>query len=232
MLRWIRLATKISIFASPIRISDQLITFRCAHSMALDAKKDYRKDIKTKLSALSEEDVAEQSSKAQDLLLSLRQYEDAKRLSVYLSMPKGEARTDKIVHDAFNQGKEVFVPYIHRPPTGPKIIDMLRLHSIEEFDGLRGDGWGIPSLPADSVDGRENAMGGTGLSTGENPPETDDGEGRKDAGTLDLIVMPGVAFDQGMNRLGHGAGFYDAYLSRFCADGTRKPFLGKWPFNR
>ena len=197
--------------------------------MASDAKKDYRKDIKAKLSALSAEEVANQSRRAQDLILSMQQYQDAKRISVYLAMPKGEARTDKIVHDAFSQGKEVFVPYIHRPPTGPKIIDMLRLDSIKEFEGLKGDGWGIPSLPANSVDVRENAMGGSGLSTGENPPETEDGEGRKDGGTLDIIVMPGVAFDQGMNRLGHGAGFYDAYLSRFCADGTRKPFLGTCP---
>ena len=195
--------------------------------MATDAKQDFRKNVKARLSALSEEEVAEQARKAQDLILQLRQYKEANRLSIYLSMPKGEAQTDRIVHDALEQGKTVFVPYIHRPPTGPKIIDMLRLNSFQEFEGLKRDGWGIPSLSSDSVDGRENAMGGKGLSTGENPPETEDGEGRKDGSTLDMIVMPGVAFDQGMNRLGHGAGFYDAYLSRFCADGTRKPYLGR-----
>jgi 5-formyltetrahydrofolate cyclo-ligase len=195
--------------------------------MAADAKKDFRKEIKTKLKALTEDQISEQSGKAQDLILGLKQYKDAQTLSVYLSMPKAEAQSNRIVHDALIQGKKVFVPYIHQPRTGPKIIDMLRLASVSEFEGLARDSWGIPSLPSDSVESRENAMGGKGLSSGENPPETEDGEGRKGDGTLDLIVMPGVAFDQGMNRLGHGRGFYDAYLSRFCADGTRKPYLGE-----
>ena len=196
--------------------------------MAADAKKDFRKEIKAKLSQLNEDEITAQSAKAQDLVLNLKQYKEAQTLSIYLSMPKSETQTSQIVHDALTQGKKVFVPYIHQPRTGPKIIDMLRLASVAEFDGLERDGWGIPSLAADSVDGRENAMGGRGLSSGENPPETEDGEGRKGKGTLDLVVLPGVAFDQGMNRLGHGRGFYDAYLSRFCSDGTRKPFLGEF----
>ena len=195
--------------------------------MADDAKKDFRKEIKIRLKQLSENEIVAQSRKAQDLILGLKEYQAAEALSVYLSMPKAEAQTNAIVQDALNNGKKVFIPYIHQPRTGPKIIDMLRLASISEFESLQRDSWGIPSLPADSVETRENAMGRKGLSTGDNPPETEDGEGRKGEGTMDLVVMPGVAFDQGMNRLGHGRGFYDAYLSRFCADGTRKPYLGE-----
>ena len=194
--------------------------------MAADAKKDFRKEIKSKLSQLSSDEITEQSLKAQNLVLGLKQYQTAQSLSIYLSMPKAEAQTDKIVHDALSQNKKVFIPYIHQPSTGPKIIDLLRLASTSEFENLERDSWGIPSLPSDSIESRENAMGGRGLSSGEMPPETKDGEGRKGEGTLDLVVLPGVAFDQGMNRLGHGRGFYDAYLSRFCADGTRKPYLG------
>jgi 5-formyltetrahydrofolate cyclo-ligase len=197
-----------------------------------DLKGDFRKQIKSKLSQLSKDEIASQSERAQNLILGLPQYQKANRLSIYLSMPSKELQTTALVTHALENDKKVFVPYIHHPPGSKrKVIDMLRLQSLSDFESSKRDSWGIPSLSAESVDQRENAMGGMGLGDGEMLEPTEDGEGRKGGGngegTLDLVVMPGVAFDEGMNRLGHGGGFYDTFLARFCSDGTRKPYLGK-----
>ncbi|CAK4031997.1 Hypothetical predicted protein [Lecanosticta acicola] len=191
-----------------------------------EAKKQLRSDIKERLSGISEASVTEQSRKAQDIVRKLPQYQEASRVGIYLSMPKAEAQTDLLVRDALQTGKAVFVPHIYavgseRPKR--KVMDMLRLASLDEYDGLERDAWEIPKLSREGRESRENAMGGLGLSL-----NTEDGSSKEIEGAsgLDLIVVPGVAFDPQMNRTGHGAAFYDTFLTRFCeGDKRRKPHL-------
>jgi 5-formyltetrahydrofolate cyclo-ligase len=201
---------------------------------AQSAKKALRKEIKSRLSALNAEDIAKQSEQAQKVVLGLDQYKRAKSLSIYLSMPASEAQTRLLVRDALRAGKKVFVPFLYAPTTqhnpasgNPrKVMDMLRLDSEGEYDGLSKDAWGIPSLTADSVEDRDNAMGGKGLTLMGDKSALDESEGN--AGGLDMVIVPAVAFDAQMNRLGHGAGFYDAFFTRFCSGGKRpKPYLGE-----
>jgi 5-formyltetrahydrofolate cyclo-ligase len=159
----------------------------------------------------------------------LRQYRDAKRISVYLSMPSGEIQTDEIVRHALSAGKDVFVPYLHRneqaeAPSGEsasgvpkKVMDMVRLRGVGDYEGLERDAWGIPTVT--EVEGRERVLGGSGEGGGE---------GR--IVSLDLMLMPGVAFEvEGVEggkvrRLGHGKGFYDYFLHRYRSfdKGTEK----------
>lgn len=146
------------------------------------------------------------------------EYQAARRISVYLSMPGGEISTSDIVRNALGNGKKVFIPYTYTldtPDQGqPKsIMDMLELHSMTDFDSLKPDKWGIPTPSTESISSRANCFGGTGVTNGKT-------NGIKDG--LDLIVMPGMAFDAQFGRLGHGKGFYDFFLTR-CHHESRMP---------
>jgi len=191
-------------------------------------KKELRQRIKLVLSELSQESITSQTSNAVETLLSMPEYKAAKRISIYLSMPSGEISTSGIVQDALTQGKKVFIPYTYKmsnPKEGqPKsIMDMLELTSMIDFANLKPDNWGIPSLDKDSISQRNNSFGGKGTTDG-----TLEGLDEAESG-LDLIVMPGMAFDPSFGRLGHGKGFYDFFLERCHRHSTetaaRKPFL-------
>jgi 5-formyltetrahydrofolate cyclo-ligase len=213
------------------------IPFHTTMATGQQLKAQLRTRIKDSLAHVTATSVESQSIAAQNVILSMPEYFRAKRVGIYLCMPTSEAQTYALVRDAFKHDKAVFVPYIHaevktderdpdgqanataKPPKKKKVMSMLRLNSLHEYENLESDSWGIPTLPKSDLDGRENAKGGKGLA-GESSSEG--------SGGLDLIVMPGVAFDHQMNRTGHGAGYYDKFLSDFCKDQNRKkPLLGK-----
>lgn len=206
------------------------------HSNMAAAKKDLRKKMRDILRTMPNESLAAQSTTACATLLALPEYRKASRIAVFLSMPSGELSTTNIVQDALKTGKEVFIPYIHlveTPASSPKktsIMDMLSLASREEFEQLVPDTWGIPSLQTSQIPGRRNCFGGLGVSMQSATVATN-------RAGLDLIVMPGMAFDYKFRRLGHGRGYYDHFLTRYSKYATegrtetsKMPFLGEKPF--
>lgn len=149
-----------------------------------------------------------------ETLQASKQYKEAKRISIYLAMPAAEAQTDAIVRHALDAGKQVFVPYLHKstlsePDMPARIMDMVHLRSIQDYESLGRDKWGIPSIDETAVAGRERILGDSPGRAGDKPA------------TLDLMVVPGVAFgadpESGIRRLGHGKGFYDFFLNRYYA---------------
>ena len=181
-------------------------------------------------------DPTNQAHKASECLFSMPEYRSAKNISVYLSMPNGEVSTRCIVEDALRNGKRVFVPYLYKERLGgdskaSAIMDMVSLHSEVDYNSLQPDKWGIPTLDEASIPERTRVMGGII-------------EGAAVAGggigaALDMMVMPGVAFDGERRRLGHGKGYFDFFLHRYQerlevvskeehpSREVKMPFLGK-----
>ncbi|KAL5316493.1 hypothetical protein ACEPPN_015541 [Leptodophora sp. 'Broadleaf-Isolate-01'] len=181
-----------------------------ASSVALKAaKKELRRLMKKKLSSIRPESVETQSAAIFKTVTSFKPYQEAKRIGVYLSMPTGEVQTNAIVRHALQSGKQVFVPYLHKaqnsPPDTPRsVMEMVDLLSLSDYESLERDSWGIPTISPDTVGQREHILKN---STKQSKP-------------LDLILMPGVAFDLDpktgyVRRLGHGKGFYDYFLHRY-----------------
>jgi 5-formyltetrahydrofolate cyclo-ligase len=155
--------------------------------------------------------MGELGARVLERLKTLQAYQDARRVSIFLSMPGGEIQTDPIVRHAFESGKEVFVPYLHKSPaplkdTPVRVMDMVRLQSLKDYESLERDKWGIPSIDPKSVDERQRILGAAGT----------DNAGIAE---LDMMLMPGVAFDvdteKHIRRLGHGKGFYDFFIQRY-----------------
>jgi 5-formyltetrahydrofolate cyclo-ligase len=146
-------------------------------------------------------------------------------------MPAGEIVTDAIVYDAFKQGKEVFVPITYKasqqqPGQPSMVMDMLQLAGVEDFDNLNRDKWGIPSLDPESSFQRRNCFGGTGRTERQSIDES----AQPCRSVLDLVLVPGQAFDATFGRLGHGKGFYDYFFERCKLHGESRnlqmPLLG------
>ncbi|XP_024878618.1 5-formyltetrahydrofolate cyclo-ligase [Temnothorax curvispinosus] len=160
------------------------------------AKSVLRKEIKDILKNISLEERKEQSANVFKKICLLKQFQDSKRISLYLST-KDEIDTLPILKHIFDMGKEAFVPQYCG-----KIMEMVKLRSMEDYETLPLTQWNIKQ--PSTTESRENAL---------------------ETGGLDLIILPGVAFTSNGKRLGHGMGYYDKYLKRCFQKQGIKPYL-------
>uniref|UniRef100_A0A7S2ZXC2 5-formyltetrahydrofolate cyclo-ligase n=1 Tax=Rhodosorus marinus TaxID=101924 RepID=A0A7S2ZXC2_9RHOD len=153
------------------------------------AKGELRKEIKQRLKSLSKLEISEQSSAVIRSLVSAPIFTQARSVTAYLSMEK-EFCTDDLVSALFEHSKRVYFPVVTDAKTSSML--MLEATSMNDLRSWRRSNWGIPEPPTDDPK-RRNAL---------------------DDNDLDLIIVPGVAFDSRGGRLGHGKGFYDRFLQR------------------
>ncbi|XP_050696626.1 5-formyltetrahydrofolate cyclo-ligase-like isoform X2 [Eriocheir sinensis] len=160
------------------------------------AKAALRKVLNEKLNALTSEEVERQSKEVEKKVLAHPKYKDSKRLAIYLCMPK-EIQTTGILRHALESGKTCYIP---RYQTKSNYMDMVRLHSWEEYDALPVTRWNI-----------------------KQPPMSQSCETALASGGLDLILMPGLGFTREGHRMGRGKGYYDTFLAKCKASQTPPP---------
>lgn len=174
--------------------------FSTSHKMAAAAggagdevkavKQTLRKELRGKLASLEDDAIMRASEAVAQQLFVISEFTASKGVACFLSMPK-EFNTRPILERLFQDGKRVYLPRVES--VKEHTMSMLETSSLADLDSFPPGRWNIPEPPRDGhsrVEGCENGS------------------------ELDLIVVPGLAFDKHGGRLGQGAGFYDRYLAK------------------
>lgn len=170
-------------------------------------KKQLRGLIKSVLKELPRDSISAQSRTVARRIADLPEFVAAKNIALYLHMDK-ELQTDALAGEAFRQNKRVFLPRIcaldspqdRQHPKQKTHLKMLEVTSMNQIRSLE---------PQGKYQIREPQVGTNCF----------------DAGGLDLIIVPGVAFAANGARMGHGAGFYDSFVTEHEKVVGKRPVL-------
>lgn len=150
------------------------------------AKQLLRKQTRTALRALTESERALQSADVCARVAAHPRFGAAHNVSIFISMPH-EVQTRALLECALLSAKRVFVPRV----VGAEDMVMVQISSLDEIDAFPRSPLGVSEPPLESLAARAHALE-----------------------QLDLIVVPGVAFDAQHRRLGQGRGFYDRFAKQ------------------
>lgn len=121
--------------------------------------------------------------------VSLPEYARARSVMYYIDV-RSEVRTRHYLPTALTQGKKIVVPWCNAQGE----LELFHLESMEELS------IGMYKILEPRVELRDIAAK------------------RVQAEQLDLIMVPGVAFDRSGARMGHGKGYYDKLLQHARLD--------------
>jgi 5-formyltetrahydrofolate cyclo-ligase len=124
-------------------------------------------------------------------LAAMPEYVAASAVMFYADV-RTEVRTRWFFASAWNAGKKVIVPFC--------TAGEIELFELNDLDELSPGTMGVPEPRAEL----------RGLA-----------DRRVEPSQLDLIVVPGLAFDLRGGRLGYGQGYYDRFLGRTRPDALR-----------
>lgn len=162
----------------------------------MDTKAVLRKKMKQKLNKQKQSERRKKSKTIQKKLFSQKEFLSARCVMLFVSRGTGEVDTGPIIKKALGMGKKVVLPVTVAREKKIKPVE------LEDFKkDLKKGVYGIYE-PKDAPHKRPVRLK-----------------------EIDLVIVPGLAFDRKNNRLGHGQGYYDRFL-RTLPRSTPKIGLG------
>ena len=147
------------------------------------AKAQLRAVCLEKRERMSDHTVSGSSATIRKRLFATPEWKSAVVVHTYVDSKPNEVETQELIRLSLEHGKRIVVPIVMSSGHPP-----LRHAEIRGLGELAPGPWGLLQ-PAD------------------------DGASVKDVTGLDLVLVPGVAFDRRGGRLGLGRGFYDGFLA-------------------
>lgn len=157
----------------------------CDANMLL--KRELRRRIRSSLLSMPQDSIDRESVSLVQKFVTSVTYKNASSIALYASMPH-ELNTSSLLHRAFEDSKRVFLPRVISKENHDMV--MLECKSMDELNSWVPNSWKIREPPLE--EGRL-----------QSPKDVQ----------LDVVVVPGVAFDSLCRRCGQGMGFYDKFLA-------------------
>ena len=172
-------------------------------------KQVLREKMKRRLNSQKKSERRKKSTIIQKELFAQGEFLTSRCIMLYVSRGTREVETGSIIKKALCMGKKVVLP---ATLARENKIRPMRLKDLKQ--GLRKGPYGIYELKE---------------SKAKRPISIKE---------IDLVIVPGLAFDAKDNRLGHGKGYYDRFLKTLPKDtpkiglGFRFQLLKKIPVTR
>ena len=162
----------------------------------MEAKEFVRKKMKMKIKSQKGSERRQRSRVVCEKLFLNEDFLKSKCVMLYCSRGTGEVETGPIIKKAVKMGKKVVLPVTLVRDRDIKPVYLRDIKKLEKGP------YGIyePSGPLNKT-----------------PAELKD---------IDMVIVPGIAFDKNNNRIGRGKGYYDNFLRRFPKKSKSKIGLG------
>ena len=158
----------------------------------MNRKEIIRQRIRQMRDALSSAWIGQASEKIQSRAKNLNEWKKANNVCCYLSVP-GEVQTQLLIQAGWTAGKRICVPAF-RKASGH--YDLAWLREGEKF--VSGYGHVPEPIEPDWLEAQRRVIR--------------DAEIDAESCAVDLVIIPGVAFDSSGARIGRGKGHYDRLL--------------------